>query len=103
MAAKYLIATSNFGRKLSVTQPIFCQIQWSLFCFVAGDQFSTLNAKELSKMIPGVYWLQRNDSLSAPRQIVLLDDGILIWECWEDQVNLSQHLNNTLAATSTFF
>ena len=32
-----------------------------LFCFVAGDQFSTLDGKAIPTMVPCVFWLQRND------------------------------------------
>ena len=52
---------SNLGLKLPTTQPIFGQIQLFLFCFVAGDQFSTLDGKAIPTMVPCVFWLQRND------------------------------------------
>ena len=52
---------SNLGLKLPITQPIFGQIQSFLFCFVAGDQFSTLDGKAIPTMVPCVFWLQRND------------------------------------------
>ena len=32
-----------------------------MFCFVAGDQFSTLDGKAIPTMVPCVFWLQRND------------------------------------------
>ena len=81
---------SNLGLKLPVTQPIFGQIQSFLFCFVAGDQFSTLDGKAIPTMVPCVFWLQRND---PPILLFTTMENCIVaifnWEWWENWSKLS--------------
>ena len=82
---------SNLGLKLPIAQPIFGQIQSFLFCFVAGDQFSTLDGKAIPTMVPCVFWLQRND---PPILLFTTMENCIVtifnWEWWENWSKLSQ-------------
>ena len=51
----------KFGPKTTNNSANFWSNSIILFCFVAGDQFSTLDGKAIPTMVPCVFWLQRND------------------------------------------